>query len=136
MLTKIDTRFLEEELFEATNEFGASSRFDSRKRPEKKYLSPVESLLGALATCIGIDVVSILKKKRKTVTGLTIKTEGVRRETHPRALTAIQCKFVLTSPDTTVEELSKITHLAKKNYCSVSDSLKPEVELLFEVNPA
>lgn len=130
---KIDTRYIEDSLFEATNEFGASSRFDSRKKPEKKYLSPVESLMGALATCIGIDVVSILKKKRKIVNGFLIETEAVRKEDHPRAVTSIQCKFILASPDTTVEELSKITHLAKKNYCSVSATLKPEVELLFEV---
>jgi putative redox protein len=129
----ITTRYLEDDLFEASNEMGASSRIDMRNKEIKKNLSPVEGLLGSLGTCIGGDVIDILRKRRKTVIGLTLVTNGTRRDHHPRAITAIWCKVVLESPDATVEELAKAAQLVVDKYCSVASSLKPSVDLSCEI---
>ena len=46
--------------------------------------TPMELLLMALAGCTGMDVISILKKKRQIVTAYEIRVSGSRAEKHPR----------------------------------------------------
>lgn len=130
---QITTRFLEDDLFEATNVDGKSTRYDMRPKEEKVNLSPVESILGSLGTCLGGDIVEILKKRRKTVNNLTIVAEADRRENHPRALTGIKCKLILESPDAQMEEFKKAGELVLAKYCSVASSIIPDIELSFEI---
>ena len=92
-----------------------------------------ELLLSALAACGAVDMVLILKKRRKVVQDLIIETEGKRREEAPRYFTAIHCHCVLTSPDATEEEFQKIALLAIDRYCSVASSLKSKVTLSVEI---
>lgn len=129
----ITTKFLEDDLFEAENETGQSTRYDMRNQDVKKNLSPVESLLGSLCTCIGGDVVEILKKRRKTVNGLTIVADGDRKETHPRAILGVDCKMILNSPDANMEEFTKAGELVLAKYCSVASSINSPVNLSFEI---
>jgi len=104
------------------------------RSPEiKQSLSPPEMLLAGLCACIAVDVVSILKKKRKTVNDLVTEAYGTRREEHPRGFTHILTKFTLTSPDTSKEELLKVSQLAMDKYCTVASSLNSELELSAEV---
>src|SRR5688572_18280349 len=60
--------------------------------------TPMELLLLALGSCTGVDVISILKKKRQRVTDYRIEVSGERREDHPRAYTgcllSISCTVV------------------------------------------
>ena len=46
----------------------------------------MELVLSALTSCSAVDIVNILKKKRKTVNDLVIQAEGVRREQTPQVL--------------------------------------------------
>jgi putative redox protein len=75
----------------------------------------------------------MLRKRKKTILDFTIETEGTRRETPPRSLTAIHCKYIVTSPDVTEEELQKTAKLSLEKYCSVADSLKAEITFSVEV---
>ena len=130
---KTVTRMIAEEVFEAVNDNGNSIRIDMRKVEERQSQSPTELLLSALAACGAVDIVLMLKKRRKTVGGLVIETTGTRREEAPRYFTAIHCRYVLTSPDATEDELSKIAQLALEKYCSVATSLKSKITFSVEV---
>src|SRR5437764_2285579 len=57
--------------------------------------TPMELLLLALGSCTGVDVVSILRKKRERVTGYHIEVRGERRTEHPRAYTRIEVRHVV-----------------------------------------
>ena len=46
--------------------------------------TPMELLLLALESCTGVDVVSILKKKRQPVSDYRVEVRGRRRAEHPR----------------------------------------------------
>ena len=61
--------------------------------------SPMELLLVGMAGCTGIDVVEILKKKRLDVTGLEVRVEGTRAETHPMVYTCIDVVYVVRGKD-------------------------------------
>src|SRR5438876_7055200 len=74
--------------FEARNERGRTSILDSG--PDVDALDPMQTLAAALGACAGMDVISILRKKRQVVTGYEVHVEGQRREEHPRAYTAIE----------------------------------------------
>ena len=124
---KTVTRMIADEVYEAVNENGNAVMIDMRKVEERKSQSPTELLLSALAGCGAVDIVLMLKKRRKTVKGLVIETTGTRREEAPRYFTAIHCRYLLTSPDATEEELNKIAQLALEKYCSVATSLKSKI---------
>src|SRR5947209_16902306 len=51
---------------------------------------PPRLLLLALAGCTAMDVISILRKKRQQVSGLTVAVQGKRAEQHPKINTHIE----------------------------------------------
>ena len=108
---KIVTRRLLDEVYESTNENGNKVTIDMRKKEEKANLSPTELVLSALAGCAAVDIVSMLKKRKKSLDSFTIETDGTRREGPPRYLTHIHCKYVVTSRDVNEEELTKTAAL-------------------------
>src|SRR2546421_2435689 len=58
--------------------------------------TPMELLLIALGSCTGVDVISILKKKRQEVTDYRIEVSGERREEIPRSYTRLFVKHNVT----------------------------------------
>jgi putative redox protein len=48
---------------------------------------PPRLLLLALAGCTAMDVISILRKKRQQVSGLSVEVQGSRADQHPRVYT-------------------------------------------------
>ena len=102
-------------------------------KESKNHQSPTETLLSSLAACAAVDIVSMIKKRRKTFVDLKAEVDAERREEHPRAFTKIHIKYIITSPDLKDEELERIVDLAVNNYCSVAASLKSELTHSFEI---
>ncbi|WP_209330724.1 OsmC family protein [Lunatimonas salinarum] len=123
----ITLRMLSDYEYESVNVTGNKVKIDMRDPAEKQYQAPMELLLSALAGCSAIDAVLMLKKRRKEVTDLKIEAEGDRDEGIPAYYKAIHLKFILTSPDATLEEFEKVVKLAVEKYCSVASSLKSEI---------
>ena len=96
-------------------------------------MSPVELLLSALAGCAAVDIVLMLKKRRKTIVKFDIETDGTRQDTTPRYFTDIHTHFRITSPDVEEEELNKVAELSLIKYCSVGASLKSTLTYSVEV---
>ena len=124
---------LADEVYEAVNAIGNKVTIDMRKQGDKAAMSPTELLLSALAGCGAVDIVIMLKKRKKSILEFVIETDGTRMETPPRYFSKIHCKYVVTSPDVTEEELSKTAGLALEKYCSVASSLKSEITFSVEV---
>ena len=130
---KITTTMLADEVFEAVNDNGNKVTIDVRKREEKTSQSPVELVLSALAACGAVDIVVMLKKRKKSIQKFSIETEGTRSADTPRYFTKAHCHFIITSPDVTEEELHKSAALALEKYCSVGASLKAEITFTVQV---
>jgi putative redox protein len=124
---KIVTRMIEEELYEASNKYGNKVMIDMRAHGVKQNQSPVEMLLSSLAACGAIDIVIMLKKRKKHILDFTIETEATRNAEIQRWLTAIHCRYIITSPDVMEDELFKVAALSLEKYCSVASSLKSEI---------
>ena len=100
--------------------------------------SPVQALLCAAGACTGMDVISILRKKRQAVTGYQIALEGVRRDEHPRGFTAITMVHQFRGTDLSADAIDEAIRLSVDKYCSVVATLRPGVAVTsrFEILPA
>jgi putative redox protein len=94
---------------------------------------PVDTLLSALATCAGIDVVDILRKRRTPVTSLDIEVTGTRADAIPRRLTNVLLLFRISGPGIETEQALRAIELSVTKYCSVRDSLDPKISIEWEL---
>lgn len=95
--------------------------------------SPVVALLIAGGTCSGADVVSILEKKRITLTRFQVEVGGNRREDHPRRFTEIWLRFTLAGEGLTAAAARQAVDLSVEKYCTVLQSLNPDIVVTTEI---
>lgn len=127
----ITTHYINDYYFESVNESGNRLHMDMLAPEEKEYFSPMQLVLAAVGGCAGVDLVGMLKKRRRTINALRIESQARRREEIPRRFEEIHLRFILTSPDAGAEELGKLVTLSVEKYCSVSASLAPETNLSY-----
>lgn len=131
---KTTTTFVADYEFQSVNETGNTLDIDMYSADKKKHMSPKELLLSSLSACASVDLVQMLKKRRKTVNALTVVADGTRRDENPRGFTKITLIFTLESPDVNQEEFEKMGHLAATKYCSVAASISSEIDHQFVIN--
>ncbi len=90
--------------------------------------SPVQLLAFALAGCMAIDVVDILRKGRHAVSAFRTTITGERATEPPRRLLSVKLQFHVhgSVPDTAVD---RAISLSRDKYCSVWHSLRQDIEL-------
>ncbi len=126
-------RINDEFLFECTNSAGNSILLDNTSQPGAKGVSPMESVLMAVAGCSGIDIVSILKKQRQEIAKFSAEVEGERVQIdEAKPFKKIIVKFLLEG-EIDSKKAKKAAELSFEKYCSVSKTLEPNVEVLYEV---
>lgn len=87
---------------------------------------PIHLLLVALGGCTGMDVISIMKKKRQEVTGLTINIGGERRVIEdPLVYTRISVEYVFKGNKISEAAAERAVKLSEEKYCSVMATLRP-----------
>lgn len=92
--------------------------------------TPMELLLIALGGCTGVDVISILKKKRQQVTDYRIEVQGERREDFPRSYTRFNVKHIVTGHQLSKQAVARAIELSDKKYCSVAATLRGAAEIV------
>ena len=104
-------------------------------RERNSASSPMELLLVALGSCTGVDVVSILKKKRENVTGYSVEVRGQRRIEHPRSYQRMELHHIVTGRNISERAVAQAIELSEQKYCSVAATLRPTVEIVssFEI---
>jgi putative redox protein len=80
----------------------------------------MQVFLQSMVACTMMDTLSILRKKRKEVTDMTVDVDAERAETHPKVFTRVTMNFTLVSPDAELADLNRSIELSHKNYCSAS----------------
>ncbi len=85
--------------------------------------TPMEILLMAFGGCTGMDVISILRKKKQNVTGFEMNVEGEKAKDHPHRYTAIHIEYVLTGKNISDAAVERAIELSLDKYCSVGATL-------------
>lgn len=78
---------------------------------------PIELLLVGLAGCTGMDVISILKKKKQDVTGFDVRAHADRSADHPKVFTHIMVEFIVTGHGVEREAVERAVELSATKYC-------------------
>lgn len=92
--------------------------------------TPIELLLLAVGGCTGVDVISILKKKRQHVTDYRIEVSGERRDQFPRGFTRLFIKHIVRGRGITKQAVARAIELSETKYCSVAATLRGGVEIV------
>lgn len=87
---------------------------------------PMELLLVGLGGCTGMDVVSILRKKKLDVKNVQMNVKGnwVAGETYPKYFESIEVEYVVTGKDITEDAVKRAIELSEGKYCSVAANLR------------
>ncbi len=125
---KVTLEYKSDQEYRSINESG--NVVDIDMFPENKQAqSPTQLLLSGVVACAAVDIVSMIKKKRKSLEGFKGSAEGERRDEHPRKFVKMHIHYDITSPDLTDDEAEKVIALAVEKYCSVAASLDPDIKL-------
>ncbi len=92
--------------------------------------TPMELLLLALGGCTGVDVISILKKKRQQVTDYRIEVSGERSDEFPKRFTKLMVKHIVRGHNVTEQAVARAIELSETKYCSVAATMRGGVEIV------
>lgn len=81
---------------------------------------PLELLLLALGSCTGMDVISILRKKRQVITGYTINVYANLAEEYPKTYTEIMVEHIIQGDNVNSEAVARSIELSITKYCPVN----------------
>jgi putative redox protein len=84
---------------------------------------PMELLLVGFGGCSGMDVISILRKKRQQVTGLEINVKGEKTDSYPKIYKEVHIEYVVKGKGVEKEAVERAIALSLDKYCSVGATL-------------
>lgn len=94
-------------------------------------MRPTELLLLGLGGCTGMDVISILKKKKQKVTALEINVTGTKTEDHPTRFTDVTIEYVIRGRGVEDAAVKRAVELSMDRYCSVKATLEGQTKVGF-----
>jgi putative redox protein len=104
---------------------------------QQSGVRPSEMLLVALASCTAVDVVEIMKKKRKPLRSLEIVINGERDPEPPWPYRKIQVTYRLAGQNLDAKAVSQAIALSSEKYCSVAATVRgvAAISTDFEILP-
>jgi putative redox protein len=107
--------------FSSADEFGGTATMEGTDGVDG--YRPTALLLGALAGCTAIDVISILGKKRQQVERYDVHVTGQTVPTHPKMFHSIVVEHELRGPGLDVEAVRRAVELSAVRYCPITAQL-------------
>ena len=92
---------------------------------------PMELLLMGLGGCTGMDAISIMRKKKQDVTGLTINLTGTRADEHPMRFENVVLEFVVKGKGLDEKAAKRAIELSMEKYCSVKFTIEKETNVTY-----
>lgn len=125
--------------FESRGDSGAAFVMDAYPEAggNNKGPTPVEALMGSIAACSAMDVISILQKKKQVVSSYTVEVEGVRGEegVYPRPFLSFTVTHKLSGDNLDEAAVARSVQLSDEKYCTVMSTLRlgPTLESRYEI---
>lgn len=114
---------------ESPQGYGINLDAHPRVGGQGKGVNPSKMILVALAACMGMDVISILRKKQQRVTGMEVRARGDRASEHPMVYTHILVTFTVTGHQVDRAAVERSIELSFTKYCPVANLLKQAVPI-------
>jgi putative redox protein len=87
-------------------------------------IGPMELLLAGLAGCTGMDIASILLKKRQKLVQLKVNVRGKIADDFPKIYTDIEVTYLLWGDNLNPKDIEQAIQLSEEKYCSVGLMLR------------
>ncbi len=91
--------------------------------------APMELVLQAIGGCSGMDIISLLMKRKRKVEQFEIRIEGIQRDTHPKVYEEINIVCRAKGDGITVKELERAASLSMEKYCAISAMLRDSIKI-------
>jgi putative redox protein len=92
---------------------------DSMLGGTNQGVRPMEMVALGLAGCTGMDVISILQKKRQQVSGFEVKVNAPRSPEYPKVFTSAQITLIVTGRNVDENAVLRAIELSVTKYCPV-----------------
>ena len=99
----------------------------------KEGTSPPETMLAALATCTAVDVVEMLTKRRTPPATLDVTVTAERKAEVPRRVTRAHLAYKISGAGIDHTQTMRAIELAVTRYCTVRDTLDPEMPVTWSL---
>ena len=116
--------------FTASDSRGRDVAIDAHM--DGKGAKPSDLLPISLAACTAYDIVNILYKQRQDLKELEARMESVQDPDPPWRFRKIAVKYIARG-DVDPGKAKKALALSEEKYCSISATLRPVVDLTFEI---
>lgn len=94
-------------------------------------MQPMELLLIGIGSCSGMDIISVLRKKRQEVTAIAVNVQGENAPDYPHQLTAVDVEWIITGRNISEEAVKHAVDLSMTKYCSVKATLEHSAKITF-----
>jgi putative redox protein len=134
MKHEIETQWMGKMQFNALIN-GHTIVMDAPERAGGEGIGPIPKplVLTALSGCTGMDVVAILRKAGKLITGLDIKVEGEISKQQPIEYVAIHLVYNFTGDEAIEQDALNAVLISQGSYCGVSHMLKRVMPITWDV---
>ena len=129
MEVKVSMSYIDDEKYSVKNVSRNELIVDMYPPDKKENLSPMELLLSAVTTCAAVEVVLMIKKRRRDFKNIKAESSGVRADTHPMYYKEINVKYIIYSNDLQDKEADRFISLALTKYCSVGSSIRKDTKV-------
>lgn len=132
---KVKARWSRNSQFIGTDDRGHAVVLDGRP-PEEGGLGegtgfrPGALMVTSLVACSGMDVISILKKKRQHVTGLEVTGYSELPDEYPKEFETIHVEYVVRGRNVDPRAVARSIELSETKYCVIRRALQPKVEIV------
>lgn len=116
--------------FDGFTETGHTITMDSSEQfgGSNQGARPTELLLLAIAGCSGMDIISILKKKKQDVVDFEIKVTGHKSE-QPARFIQFDVHYIIKGKDIEENAVKRAIELSMDKYCSVKLTLEHSAKI-------
>ena len=125
-------KWLQKKQFVGTDSSRHSVVLSTQDEANSVGCRPAEMLLVALGSCVAVDVVEILAKKRTPLSAMEIDIRGEQDPEPPWAYRKIHLTFTLRGAGLTPSGVEQAIHLAEEKYCSVSATVKGVAQVTWD----
>jgi putative redox protein len=134
---KVAARWKENMTFVGTPDSGFAIQMDSDPSlgGTNNGVRPMEMIALALAGCTGMDVISILQKKRQQVTEFEVRVNAPRSAEYPKVFTNAVITYIVTGKNVEETALLRSIELSATKYCPVEIMLSQvfPMEIHYEI---
>ena len=78
---------------------------------------PMELIAIGIAGCTGMDVISLLQKKRQNVTAFEVQLRSQQAQDHPHVFTQIEIEYLISGHDVDETAVQRAIELSENKYC-------------------